>query len=562
MNRPKRNINPPEKYGFTIPDPDDDGSDDAPETDNSDMDANADTSDEVSSSDDEEELDNDDWVDVAADVFHHQDHAFEGQAGWQIPNPPEYISDYLNVFLPDRLFESLCSWTNAKIRIAAAEALLKDENTTFKISEADVPTMKKYFGLTLCMPLVKKSSIDSYWSTAPLLATPYFASVMSRNSYKRIHKFIRFSDPHTIVPGNRNTRICQLDELVMEITRAFLPGQTLSLDESLLLHKGRLVFKMFIRTKRSRFGIKIFILCDSKGYMVAAEIYYGCATNLICNEPGVEELSKSELVVIYLLSKADLLDKWYCVTLDNWYTSLRLVEFLYARKTYVRGTVRNNRGIPPALRNADLQTFGIRCMSKGPVLAIKFADRKDVYLLTTRDDNGSVQKIRHLKGQGPVVYQKPEGIETYNHDMGGVDLTDQHLSGLTVVRKSHIWFKKVGLHYLQRLLLNAYVLYKSQKNNGISLVDFTKQAIVHFTQVESEPTRGRQLHAGAPPQPPNQLYHLPAAFPPTDKVDRPRRQCCQCKKLDVRINTYLFCNGCPDKPALCPTCFKPYHGVL
>ena len=37
----------------------------------------------------------------------------------------------------------------------------------------------------------------------------------------------------------------------------FSPGKDVSLDESLVLFKGRLSFQQYIRSKRARFGIKL-----------------------------------------------------------------------------------------------------------------------------------------------------------------------------------------------------------------------------------------------------------------------------------------------------------------
>jgi len=43
--------------------------------------------------------------------------------------------------------------------------------------------------------------------------------------------------------------------------------EKLCIDESLLLFKGRCYFKQYILSKRSRFGIKSFVLCDRQDRM-------------------------------------------------------------------------------------------------------------------------------------------------------------------------------------------------------------------------------------------------------------------------------------------------------
>jgi len=51
-----------------------------------------------------------------------------------------------------------------------------------------------------------------------------------------------------------------LDKLKTSKTASY-PYEKLCIDESLLLFKGRCYFKQYIPSKRSRFGIKSFVLC-------------------------------------------------------------------------------------------------------------------------------------------------------------------------------------------------------------------------------------------------------------------------------------------------------------
>jgi len=48
-----------------------------------------------------------------------------------------------------------------------------------------------------------------------------------------------------------------LDLIKNQCGTVFKPRRDLCVDESLLLFKGRLAFKQFIRTKRDRFGITL-----------------------------------------------------------------------------------------------------------------------------------------------------------------------------------------------------------------------------------------------------------------------------------------------------------------
>ena len=56
--------------------------------------------------------------------------------------------------------------------------------------------------------------------------------------------------------------------------------------------------------------------------------------------------------------------------------------------------------------------------------------------------------------------QKLTSIIDYNHNMGGVDLVDQQLDSLDVLRKSYKWYKKLFLRLVMQCALASHKLYK------------------------------------------------------------------------------------------------------
>ena len=147
---------------------------------------------------------------------------------------------------------------------------------------------------------------------------------MSRNKWMNIMKCLRFTHPNEVVAGGPQSRIEPfLNKLRHKCKSAIHPGLHLSVDEALILWKGRLHFRQYIKTKRSRFGIKVFLLCpgDPKwhGYSYDFEVYYGEASDFHTEETqGI--LSKSEEIVVRML--CDLLHVGHHVVRDSWYTSL------------------------------------------------------------------------------------------------------------------------------------------------------------------------------------------------------------------------------------------------
>ena len=60
-----------------------------------------------------------------------------------------------------------------------------------------------------------------------------------------------------------------------------------SIDESLVLFKGRLCFQQYIISKRARFGINLYQLCTCNGILLDFIVYHGnIAPHLIEMEEG------------------------------------------------------------------------------------------------------------------------------------------------------------------------------------------------------------------------------------------------------------------------------------
>ena len=67
-----------------------------------------------------------------------------------------------------------------------------------------------------------------------------------------------------------------LNALPPRFTEVYAPSQNLSLDEALIMFKGRVQFKQFLPLKRSRFELKGFVVTDSAtGYVLNTMIYIG-----------------------------------------------------------------------------------------------------------------------------------------------------------------------------------------------------------------------------------------------------------------------------------------------
>lgn len=179
-----------------------------------------------------------------------------------------------------------------------------------------------------------------------------------------------------------------------------IPHQNLCIDESIIVFKGRLIFKQFIPSKRHRFGIKMFVLCDvMTGYIIDFLIYCGEGSDIVDDQ----NLGIYGAVVTTLLS--DYIGKGHTLWCDNWYSSPALFKYLHSHETNACGTVRKNRKEMPVFNK--LKKGETEAKTNSPLLALKWHDRRDVHMLTALHDNsfGPTGKTNFRTGE-PILKPK------------------------------------------------------------------------------------------------------------------------------------------------------------
>ena len=358
----------------------------------------------------------------------------------------------------------------------------------------------------------------------------------------------------------------------------YQPDREISVDESLVLYKGRLRFKQYIKSKCARFGVKVFSLCSSDWYMYNFEVYSGQGDQTFpAPVGGVDgiDLSNSERIVTHLMK--DLLDRGYSMYTDNWYTSVRLAQYLLTRHTMLTRTIRVNRGLQALVQQQCLtkgQSFFAR---KDALLALKYQNKREVHLLSTEHTAGFNEQTRYQPGGGRGVLMQPRIIKEYSKYMQGVDRTDQLMHSYDCTRKSYSWFEKLGIHFFQRSLLNAHYIFQQSTDSNMTFLTFLQSAVNYLAlgltdcvqEINANPldrsaaglprrhaAARRGGSAGGRPAAP---VHAAELIPATATRARPQRRCINCTSHGIRKDSRYICPACPDKPALCLGCFQLYN---
>ena len=141
---------------------------------------------------------------------------------------------------------------------------------------------------------------------------------MSRERFQLIMRFLHFGNQPDFLNDRFGKVRMLLHHLNDTMAELFIPGKDLSIDESMMLFRGRLIFRQYIKNKKHKYGVKYYELCTSDGLIMRATIYSG--------QSEESSLGKAVGVVINLLQ--NYLFKGHHVFLDNYYDSVALTEYL------------------------------------------------------------------------------------------------------------------------------------------------------------------------------------------------------------------------------------------
>jgi hypothetical protein len=243
---------------------------------------------------------------------------------------------------------------------------------------------------------------------------------------------------------------------MQKFSKSYIPEDQLSVDESLLLWKGQLVWKMYIPNKKLCFGMVSFKLCNAKTGYVWYILWYTRKDTELNNEVlGIDISHYSKLSKTMFTLAEKLLRQVYIIGLDNYYSSPELFYMLNELETDAVGTVRSNRkGFLTDIMGKKIKKREVAVSFRRKLMALKWTDKRYVFMLSSIHDE-EMQTVRDKKGGDQ---QKPKVCIDYNDAMGGVDLSDQYIVTYSTTRKRmKKYFQKIFCHLLDLTVFNSFV---------------------------------------------------------------------------------------------------------
>ena len=493
-------------------------------------------------------------------------HEFSGQSGISdtifrkyennCPLEVSVFSDYM-----DPLFSIIAKESNdyAERQLRnEARRKRKDDDKWFPTTEDEI---KAYIALCILMAQVRKPRVKLYWSKESCIETPIFGQTMSRERFLLLSRFLHFTDDLNY--GAADDKLKKLRPILTHFSQKFSElnylCQNISLDESLMKYRGRLPYVQCNRSKRARFGIKFYKICDSDtGYCHSFRIYTG-------QDVTNPSLPASTNVVIDMCDS--LFNKGHTLFVDNWYTSPDLCKMVLERGTNIVGTVRPNRkNMPPSITSTKLKTGEHEIWSSNNILCLRWRDKKDVYFLSSkheRADMTATGKLKRKRGQQPrEEINKPRPCLEYQNGMKGVDLQDQVTALFPIMRRTVKGYRKIFFYILDICLFNSYIVHQALVNKTAHFTDFRiaiGRQLLESINLPDYKVRGRPSSGPTPLRLQAKNWaHFPMRIPETANKKNPSKRCFVCYQNKKRSETTWQCEKCEVALHL-PECFKLFH---
>lgn len=356
------------------------------------------------------------------------------------------------------MFNLLVEHTNTQIEEHCAQMIDREGNIQTYHHHTDFDEMKAYVAIFYYIGSWKSSGVNTHDLWSKQNGISFYRCVMPRARFMFLSSCIRFDNRTTRNRDDRFAPIRQFWEIfIKNCCDCYTPSGDLTVDEILLGFRGRSKFRMYIKSKPDKYGLKFFSLNDpSTSYLIHALPYLGKITI-------TDKLDGEQLTEYYLRKTTEPVHGTRrTVTCDNWFTSiplfLRMLEAPYQMK--MTGTVKKNKTeIPAEMKVSSKEVPGSKfCHAKGMTL-VSFTPKKNkIVLLLTTDKNTTA-----------ITDGKPDIVHHYNATKGGTDCFDWLCHSYTVATKTHRWPFRVFLGILDMAAVNSRILQKCYNvNNGVN----------------------------------------------------------------------------------------------
>ena len=383
--------------------------------------------------------------------FHPQGRAPRRNLIRNQPGPSPQAKQCINLaqlfdqFITDDMINGIVQYTNSKIDSVIADHPQWESNIKrySYLKHTDPLEIRAWIGLLYTRAVLRQNLISVKRLYQHQHANPIFKSIMSENRFVFLTGLIQFDDTEDRAERWESDRFAAFRDFFNAFNdhcgRMRVPGDVLSLDETLYPFRGRIGIKQYNPNKPAKYGLLYRSISDAERPYTYNTLPYAGKPNTIT--PYSEYVTGTDNYTKYLVKglerRVDIRGR--NLSIDRFFTSVTIAEWLLDRGLTVVGTLRTDRkGIPEAVKKVDNRedknTKFFFCEDISSLLVSYVVKKKkgwnNVLVLSTMHKNVHVTQDERMK---------PDVITFYDHTKGGVDIMDQMAGFYSTRMKTHRW---------------------------------------------------------------------------------------------------------------------------
>jgi len=195
---------------------------------------------------------------------------FQNKCGPKLPSDTEDPLGVFNCLITNDFVEHLVYQTNYYAQSQHKPFIPVTKNE-----------MNVFLGINVLMGIKSLPSYKDYWSSNFQLRDQFISSKMSLNRFSWLlsHLHVNNNDLQPKRHEPNFDKLYKIRPLLKHISKNFLNhydrGKNQSLDESMILFKGRSSLKQYMPMKPIKRGYKVWVHADESGYICEFQVYTG-----------------------------------------------------------------------------------------------------------------------------------------------------------------------------------------------------------------------------------------------------------------------------------------------
>ena len=227
----------------------------------------------------DDEMDSNSWneIESESDEEFMEDHGLVDDVTSASEDNTVHPIDCYRHFITDEIIDLMVRETNryAEQYLEAHDISRRSKYRQWKPTTYE--EILKFFGIVIEMGLVQMPQLNHYWNSSRLYGLEIVRSAMPRERFELLLKFLHFSNNNNKDSNqDRMFKLKPLSDLLKErFSSVYIPGSVVSIDESMIPWRGRLLFRQYIPGKAHKYGVKMYKLAATNGYTWNYTIYTG-----------------------------------------------------------------------------------------------------------------------------------------------------------------------------------------------------------------------------------------------------------------------------------------------